>query len=215
MATDLQMPYVAQALTADGGSDGRLTVASTANLRKGARVLLRDNTNDAVELEITKIVDATHVEVKDPSKIGSFLYDCSAYVITGMSPPVNDTFTTAGTGGTLPDGDYYYRVTAVNYLGNETLPSVETNLVISAGTATQIVTVKWAAVAGAVKYKIYGRTTGAELYMATVSAGTLEWVDDGSVTPAGALPVSNGTVNSAILTQNKQTDMYARTWTWF
>ena len=95
MATDLQMPYVAQALTADGGSDGRLTVASTANLRKGARVLLRDNTNDAVELEITKIVDATHVEVKDPSKIGTFLYDCSAYLVAGLDVPVGQHRTCA------------------------------------------------------------------------------------------------------------------------
>jgi len=51
--------------------------------------------------------------------------------------------------------------------------------------------VKWSAVTGASGYKVYGRSTGAELLMATISSqATVQWVDDGSVTPAGAMPTA-------------------------
>ena len=109
-----------------------------------------------------------------------------------LAAPVNDTFVQADTGGTLLDSTlYYYRVTAVNAQGGTSLASTETSLTTSGtGGNKHTMTVKWLAVAGAVTYKVYGRSTGAELLMATVTAPTLLWVDDGSVTPAGALPTS-------------------------
>jgi len=109
-----------------------------------------------------------------------------------LAAPVNDTFTTATTGGTLLDTTaYYYRVAAVNASGGTSLASTETSLTTGNSTAnTNTLTVKWHSVAGAVNYKVYGRTTGGELFMATVAAPTLQWVDDGSVTPSGALPTS-------------------------
>jgi len=109
-----------------------------------------------------------------------------------LAAPVNATFTTATTGGTLLDlTTYYYRVAAINSAGGSSLASTETSLETGNSTAnTNTLTVKWAAVAGATSYKIYGRSTGAELYMATVSAPTLQWVDTGSVTPSGALPAA-------------------------
>ena len=107
-----------------------------------------------------------------------------------LAAPVNATFSTALTGGTLLDTTtYYYRVAAINSAGGSSQASTETSLITGNSTAnTNTLTVKWAAVAGAVSYKIYGRSTGAELYMATVAAPTLQWVDTGAVTPAGALP---------------------------
>lgn len=81
MATDLQIAYEAQALTADGGSNGRLTVTSTAKLRKGARILLRSSAVDAVELVIDSIDSATVIEVRDPSVTGACLFNCSAYLV--------------------------------------------------------------------------------------------------------------------------------------
>lgn len=78
--SDLQIPYEKQVLTANGGSDGRLTMTSTANLRKGARILLRSDLIAAVELVIDRVVDATHIEVRDPSKTGAMLQNCSAYL---------------------------------------------------------------------------------------------------------------------------------------
>ena len=109
-----------------------------------------------------------------------------------LAAPVNDTFTTANTGGSLLDTTtYYYRVAAVNAQGGTSLASTETSITTSGtGGNAHTVTVKWLAVAGAVTYNVYGRTTGGELFMATVTAPTLQWVDTGSVTPAGALPTS-------------------------
>jgi hypothetical protein len=104
-----------------------------------------------------------------------------------LAKPVNAAFSTALTGGTLAAGTYWYRVTATNDLG-ETLASVETSQVTTGATST--VTVNWGAVVGATGYKVYGRSTGAELLMATVGA-ILTWTDTGAVTPAGALPVTN------------------------
>lgn len=81
MATDLLMPYEKQALTANGGADGRLAVTSTANFRRGARVFLKSNNVAGVELVIDRIVSATVLEVRDPSKIGAVLFDASAYLL--------------------------------------------------------------------------------------------------------------------------------------
>lgn len=111
-------------------------------------------------------------------------------VITPLATPVNDTFTLDT--GTLVTGTYYYRVSAYNSSG-ETLASVETSLAI---TGPAGVKVKWLPVAGADGYKVYGNTMGGELLMATLG-NVLEWVDDGSVTPAGALPSSNSTAPPA------------------
>jgi hypothetical protein len=108
-----------------------------------------------------------------------------------LATPVNDTFVQADTGGTLTDSTlYYYRVVAINAQSGASLASTETSLTTSgSGVNKHTMTVKWLAVAGATGYKVYGRTTGGELLMATVG-NVLLWVDDGSITPAGALPTS-------------------------
>jgi hypothetical protein len=103
-----------------------------------------------------------------------------------LATPVNSAFT-QGT-GTLAAGTYFYRVTATNSFG-ETLPSVETSLTIAASTG---VNVNWGAVAGATGYKVYGRSSGAELLIATLGNVTT-FLDNGSVTPAGAMPTVNTT----------------------
>ena len=94
--------------------------------------------------------------------------------------------------GTLAAATYYYRVTATTSAG-ETVPSTEVSLAI---TATHGVAISWPQVAGATGYKVYGRSTGAELLMATITNGTtLTWTDSGSITPSGAMP----TVNTATI----------------
>jgi hypothetical protein len=103
--------------------------------------------------------------------------------------PVNAAFATATTGGTLAAGTYWYRVSAINSRG-ETIASTETSQVTTGSTST--VTVNWGAVTGATGYKVYGRTTGAELLIATVGAVTT-YIDTGAITPSGALPTANTT----------------------
>ena len=103
-----------------------------------------------------------------------------------ITTPVNTSFTAGA--GYLVAGTYFYRVSAVTPSG-ETLASSETSLVLS---VTGGVNVNWGAVTGATGYKIYGRATGAELYIATVGTVTT-YLDNGTITPAGSLPATNTT----------------------
>lgn len=115
-----------------------------------------------------------------------------------LDMPVNDAFSTAAVGGLLVPATYWYRVTAVNAAGEESIASVETSQVVGAGTNTNTVTVAWLATGGAVTYNVYGRTTGAETKI-TASVGTtgLSYVDVGPAASglSGALPTGT-TINA-------------------
>lgn len=104
--------------------------------------------------------------------------------VTELATPVNAAFTPGA--GTLATATYYYRVSAINEVG-ESLASAETSLAI---TGPAGVNVNWGEVSGASGYKIYGRSTGAELLIATVGDVTT-YLDDGSISPSGALPSAN------------------------
>lgn len=103
-----------------------------------------------------------------------------------LATPV-PTLSTTATGGSLTAGAKSYRVTAINSNG-ETVPCKAVTITVPEGTSTNTVTLSWSAVTGATGYKIYGRTAGSELLLATVTA--LTWADDGSLTPSGALPTA-------------------------
>jgi len=118
-------------------------------------------------------------------------------VVTGVQgavPAAGDfTVTGSGAGGTLATATYSYKVTAV-------VDGVETPPVAAAKTAavtgpTASVTINFTT--GLVSYpratawKVYGRTGGTELFIATITAPTATYVDSGAVvTPAGALPAA-------------------------
>lgn len=145
---------------------------------------------------------------------GTYFYRVSAIDSTGgetlasaetslatalLETPVNAAFSTATTGGTLAEGTYSYRVAAKNSFGR-TLASTATTQATTGATST--VTVNWGAVTGATGYDVFGRVGGSELLIASVGAVTT-YTDDGSVTPAGALPASNTTgTNTNTLTVN-------------
>lgn len=92
------------------------------------------------------------------------------------------------TGGTT----YGYRISAVNYAGETLASSTVTtstgNAVLSSANFNRI---DWVAVDFATSYKIYGRTSGSELFITTVT--DLYFDDFGSITPSGALPATNST----------------------
>jgi hypothetical protein len=93
----------------------------------------------------------------------------------------------AALGGSLAAGTYNYKVSAISNIG-ETLPSTQSaNITIAAGTSNKV-TVSWAAVEGARGYRLYGRTGGTYLLIATLGANELTFEDTGAVTPAGAAP---------------------------
>lgn len=126
-----------------------------------------------------------------PGATSTGTIETKGLVSTALDTPVNATFT-AGT-GSLPNATYYARISACNAAGC-TVPSTETSLAITTGG----VNYNWGTVTGATSYKVYCRTTGAEQLCATVTAPTTTWLDDGSVTPSGAIPAlgTSGNVSS-------------------
>lgn len=112
--------------------------------------------------------------------------------------------------GTLAPGTYYYRVSAINAVG-ETLASTEIDHTLS---GTGGIKIDWPAVSGSTGYRVYGRATGAELLLEEIGA-VLEYTDDGSLTPSGALPTANDTsgieVNWVAVTGATGYRIYGRT----
>jgi hypothetical protein len=113
--------------------------------------------------------------------------------LNGLTAPTGVAVAPAGTpGGTT----YGYRISAINSTsGAYTLAS--TTVTTTAGNASLSVSnynhITWNAVPGATGYKVYGRTSGSELLIATVTSPTLSYDDTGTVTPSGALPTENST----------------------
>jgi uncharacterized protein YkvS len=108
-----------------------------------------------------------------------------------LATPSGVAVTPVGTAGSTT---YGYRISAINGNG-ETIAA--TTVSTATGNATLSATnynrITWSAVTGATGYKVYGRTSSSELYMATVNSPTLLYNDTGTVTPSGALPTSNTT----------------------
>ena len=130
------------------------------------------------------------------------------FAISTLATPAT-TSSTASIGGTLTSGTKYYMMLAVDSAGGYSHLSTEMSQVVPAGTSTNIVTINWSQIQGAVGYQIYGRTSGAELLMATIASGTTtSWVDNGSVTPSGALPTGGPTSGAIKLTYLGQSPVY-------
>jgi hypothetical protein len=109
----------------------------------------------------------------------------SSTLYTNVTTPTGVTAVKSGTGGTMLDFQFSYRVTALTTNG-ETLVSSGADTSTSTGTSTNKVTVSWSEVPGATGYKIYGRsvTDSGKGYLATVSGqATTSWVDTGANTP--------------------------------
>lgn len=119
-------------------------------------------------------------------------------IVTGVqvAAPGQPASSTSTTGGSLVAATYSYRVSAV-VDGIESAPSVAKTQVVPAGTSTNTVTIDFTAVANAraTAHKVYGRTGGSELLIATVNMPTVTYVDTGAVTPSGALPTADGRVS--------------------
>lgn len=115
-------------------------------------------------------------------------------VIFDTKAPSSPATSTSTSGGTLAAGTYSYRITFVGQ-SLETAPSVAKTQVTTGTTSTVTVDVTGIKLKGATQWKVYGRTGGTELLMGTVNLPTLTFLDDGSVTPSGALPTDSGNVS--------------------
>lgn len=112
-------------------------------------------------------------------------------VATQPAAPSAPSVSNQGTGGTLTAATYSYRITQV-VRGVESEPSTAGTTVVGAGTTNQA-TITLPGVANTV-YRIYGRTGGSELLIATTAAGATSYIDTGAVTPSGALTTADGRV---------------------
>ena len=112
-------------------------------------------------------------------------------VAVQTSTPAAPTVAPQGTTGATT---YSYRVSCVNSTGQTLASSAGTTATGNAAlSSTNFNRVTWKGVAGCSSYKVYGRTSGSELLIATVAPQLLRYDDTGAVTPSGALPGANTT----------------------
>ena len=140
-----------------------------------------------------------------------FAFSHGVTAVAGLATPIAPTLTPHLTGGTLVDGSYNYRISAVNAAG-QTLagPEALVDADITGSTGHGSVTVTFTAVAGAVTYNVYGRTNGAETLLATLVSAS-PFLDDGSQTPAAAPGGNPPSVDtSVIIGSNPRVDMMVR-----
>lgn len=172
-----------------------------ANDGTATNVVLRNNPGLNPVGPTAFALAATTVLAGNPTPYDGTLYlgggTMTGFALGGVKVPVNSAFSTATTGGTLADATtFFYRVSALNSAG-ETLASTETSIATGSGGNLNTVTVKWGFVTGATGYNVYGRTTGAELKIAT-NVQDNQFIDTGAVTPSGALPGADTTGNASI-----------------
>lgn len=111
--------------------------------------------------------------------------------IDTVATPAAPTVTPQGTTGATT---YSYRISAVNAIGETLASTAGTTATGNAAlSGSNFNRVTWAGVPGAAAYKVYGRSSGSELLIATVAPTLNRYDDTGAVTPSGALPSSNTT----------------------
>ncbi len=109
----------------------------------------------------------------------------------GMEIPTAPTGTPSASGGSIPDGTYYYIITALNGSG-ETVQGIESNSqTVSGGSGNGSVALTWTAVPGASSYKIY-RTTVSMTYTdpSLVGTSSTNSFTDTVASPSTGLPPS-------------------------
>ena len=104
--------------------------------------------------------------------------------------PGTGTPTGSATGGTLAAGTYFYRVTALNATG-ETTGSPEISVTTTGTTGS--VSLTWASVAGATKYRVYRGTAagGESVYWGGITSAS--FLDTNAASTAGTVPTGNTT----------------------
>lgn len=116
--------------------------------------------------------------------------------IESMSPVaptnLNDVITT----GTLTDGNYTYKVTALNAAGESIAAGIDVTVPVGGKT----VTVSWDASPGVVGYRIYRKLGLVEGLLATVGGADLSFADTGVLIPDTAItPPTEGAVSNEFM----------------
>lgn len=114
---------------------------------------------------------------------------------TGATPLAVPVISACGRSGAGSlSGQPRYRVTVINARG-ETMASLERGGPADYGEvplSNERVSLSWGTVSGAIAYNVYrGEDVGLEGHIATVSAPTTSYIDDGSITKGSACPTSD------------------------
>lgn len=110
----------------------------------------------------------------------------------GKAAPTGVVATPSAAGGTLAAGTRYYKVTALDAVG-ETLASAEVSAVVPGG-GTGSVTVTWNPVFGVRQYRVYyGTAAGVEGNYLVAAGAPTTLTDTGTAGTAGTPPVGNTT----------------------
>lgn len=119
-------------------------------------------------------------------------------ILLSMSVPGTPTMGTSTTGGTLAAATYYYRITAIDARGVESLGSVQASIITTGTTSTTTLT--FAPAPGAVSYRVYRSTTSgtytagyisAPISSLTVSGANYIFTDTGSALTVATLPTTS------------------------
>lgn len=124
-----------------------------------------------------------------------------------IDTPSPSTAVTAS-GGSLTAATYSYRVSATRNDYGETILSDAVTAVVAA--SNSLVTISWDAVEGADGYKVYGRTSGAELLMETTTSTS--YTDDGTDTPSGAQPTRTELVKEIDVSNVSSSSLSSTQW---
>jgi hypothetical protein len=133
-----------------------------------------------------------------------FKVPLGSFSVSQLSPISYHIQSDVGTGGTIgPNVQCCYRITSIDNLGETTADGEVCTTTANDGNSTHQIELDWQrafASPGTIGFKIYGRTSGAERYIATTlgvinggNVGYYYWRDTGSVAPSGALPSGNTT----------------------
>ena len=122
-----------------------------------------------------------------------------------LGPPQNLTASETGSGGTLPNGTYYYKVTALDGVGGETPASNEASQAITLG---QNAVLTWNVVPNAFGYNVYRGTvsdgetlitgTGLPAPQPSPLTATVTFTDTGEATPPSGIAISSITVTGPV-----------------
>ena len=193
------------ALQATGANGGTVTLGGTG---VGTDYVANvSNSGGAVANTVLRVQGAASQSAdlfQTQNNAGTVLsrFDASGSLVINLGVPPTPSITTSTTGGTLPAGTYYYKITALNAGGSETTPSSEISITTTGTTSSVAIggTTTFN-VNGASSFRVYrGTTSGGENVYYTApgsNGGTFNDTNGGST--AGAPPTTS-TAKSAYLT---------------
>jgi hypothetical protein len=188
-ATGTQLTVKAGDATSGTNVGGNLVLQGGAGASTGASgsVIVKSNTNNS----------ASAFQVQDSSGNALLTGDTTNMRLgvnmtyAAMSTPTGLSAGVATSGGSLAaTTTYFYKVTAIDSNGGETVASTESSRATTGTNKT--IPVTWTAVTGASGYKVYrSTTTGTEVYLTTVL--TNSFTDAGTITAGSTTPPSSTT----------------------